>query len=200
MNRSLRWKSLVVLGLLAMSLSACASSHTPKPPKGKRGASPAPEASRDHAPILEADGYGDTTDDAYERALKTAQTRVQVYLAEHEPSMEWSPSSNDIKPLVLKRTDNEQKDEKLGRLQHVHLRVQITDNNLAYMRGLDRQQRAEWRMLWLGKLLAGIVALLTAVAGYTRLEEATKGYYTTWLRLGALGFVSAVVAVVCWIW
>ena len=47
-------------------------------------------------------------------------------------------------------------------------------------------------MFFLGKVLAGMVALLGGVAGYFRLEEATKGYYTTWLRLGVAGLASAV--------
>jgi hypothetical protein len=32
------------------------------------------------------------------------------------------------------------------------------------------------------------------VVGYFRLEEATKGYYTAWLRLAAVGLVAAAVA------
>ena len=47
-------------------------------------------------------------------------------------------------------------------------------------------------MILLGKFLAGFVAFLVAVAGYFRLEEATKGYYTTWLRVGVLGFIAVV--------
>ena len=42
------------------------------------------------------------------------------------------------------------------------------------------------------RVLAALVALLAAVACYLRLEDATKGYYTTLLRLAAVGFVALV--------
>ena len=35
------------------------------------------------------------------------------------------------------------------------------------------------------------------VGGYLRLEEATKGYYTRWLRLTAVGVVLAIVCGLC---
>ena len=39
----------------------------------------------------------------------------------------------------------------------------------------------------IGALGAGIVALLLTICGYIRLEEWSKGYYTKWLRLVAIG-------------
>jgi len=41
-------------------------------------------------------------------------------------------------------------------------------------------------------MLVSVVVLLGAVSGYYRLEEATKGYYTAWLRLGLIGVACAV--------
>ena len=41
------------------------------------------------------------------------------------------------------------------------------------------------RLGWLARVVAGLVALLAAVAGYIRLEEWSKGYYTGWLKLAA---------------
>ena len=51
------------------------------------------------------------------------------------------------------------------------------------------------RMEFLVKLLACVVALLATVCGYIRLDEWSKGYYTKWLRLAALGCIGAVAAV-----
>jgi hypothetical protein len=48
------------------------------------------------------------------------------------------------------------------------------------------------RMVFLVKLLAGIVALLVTAFGYIRLDEWSKGYYTKWLRLAAVGCVATV--------
>ena len=52
-----------------------------------------------------------------------------------------------------------------------------------------RNQRMGDRMLGLGKVLGVLVVLLGGVAGYLRLDEWTKGYYTTWLRLGVIGLI-----------
>jgi hypothetical protein len=48
------------------------------------------------------------------------------------------------------------------------------------------------RMGFLVKFLAGIVALLGTICGYLRLDEWSKGYYTKWLRLAAVGCLGAV--------
>jgi hypothetical protein len=63
----------------------------------------------------------------------------------------------------------------------------------------DRDHRVVQRQIYLGKILAGLVVFLTAVAGYFRLDEATKGYYSGWLRLAALGLVGIVGAGIWWI-
>jgi hypothetical protein len=41
-------------------------------------------------------------------------------------------------------------------------------------------------------VLLVLVALFGAAAAYFRLDEATKGYYTGWLRVGALGLVALI--------
>ena len=84
-------------------------------------------------------------------------------------------------------------------LQGIILRIGISSKDWQSLLREDRQVRSESRMLLLTKFLVGIVALLGAVAGYLRLEEMTKGYYTAWLRLAAIGFVSAVGAGIWWI-
>jgi hypothetical protein len=81
----------------------------------------------------------------------------------------------------------------------VRLRVSVNPKALDHMRELDKPVResmhrelVKHRQLWLGKILLGFVALLTAITGYIRLEDATKGYYTAWLRLGMVGVLCAV--------
>jgi len=56
----------------------------------------------------------------------------------------------------------------------------------------NRLQLMRTRMVFLVKLLAGLVALLATICGYLRLDEWSKGYYTKWLRLAAVGCVGAV--------
>ncbi len=47
------------------------------------------------------------------------------------------------------------------------------------------------RLVPLGALLAFVLACLAAVSGYIKADEATKGYYTTRLRLAAAAGVGA---------
>jgi hypothetical protein len=53
------------------------------------------------------------------------------------------------------------------------------------------------RMLFLLKIMGGLVALMATVAGYIRLDEWSRGYYTNWLRLAALTCVG-IVALAGW--
>ncbi|HEV2947124.1 MAG TPA: hypothetical protein VGX70_07095 [Gemmataceae bacterium] len=55
-----------------------------------------------------------------------------------------------------------------------------------------RLQVMRSRMVFLVKFLAGLVALFGTICGYLRLDEWSKGYYTKWLRLAAVGCVGAV--------
>jgi hypothetical protein len=53
-----------------------------------------------------------------------------------------------------------------------------------------------WRHLVVGRILAALVALFLIVSGYLRLEELTRGYYTTLLRVGAGAVMLLIAAVV----
>jgi hypothetical protein len=93
--------------------------------------------------------------------------------------------------------------EGLGDLRRAALRVEISPSVTNELPTLEakyqadqREVRATARQGMLAKVLAGVVALLVAVAGYLRLEDATKGYYTTLLRLAAVAFVVLVVAAI----
>ena len=65
----------------------------------------------------------------------------------------------------------------------------ITQDDYRDILQRDSQYRMDQRLLWAGAGLAGLVVLFGAIAGYIRLDEWSKGYYTWWLRLGALGFL-----------
>jgi hypothetical protein len=56
----------------------------------------------------------------------------------------------------------------------------------------QRHDRSAGRQGILARVLVGVIAVLVAVACYLRLEDATKGYYTTLLRLAAVAFVVVV--------
>jgi len=152
-------------------------------------------------PISTVEGWGQTLNDADEMAQKQALAEILSYLARQSPPVRWQPDLAWIKdqkqPLL---THKEVKERTLEISQEhadgVSYQVQLTPQAYRKILENDRQLTMQERQLLLGKILAGVVAVFTAFAGYYRLEEATKGYYTNWLRLGALGLVAAVGAAI----
>ncbi len=83
--------------------------------------------------------------------------------------------------------------------RRVWLKVAINGENWKQIQKETRQAEDQKRLTlmrnrmgFLVKFLAGIVALLATACGYLRLDEWSKGYYTKWLRLAAVGCVGAV--------
>jgi hypothetical protein len=200
--RATQLTSLVILWLLASESLAHANGRILKRPVRT---APAPAAQRAKAQPKPAevirswtvDGWGETPADARQMALERARREL---LASFDHALEWKPNLQYIdKNLVKDSTSLEDSEEPLKDWHGIRLAVEISRYELDAMLQNDRQLRSESRMLLLGKFLAGIVAFLGAVAGYLRLEEMTKGYYTAWLRLAAVGFVSAVGAGIWWV-
>lgn len=123
-----------------------------------------------------------TREEARRAALTLAQGTVERHLQAQEPQIRWHPSLGFVDRLV-KATGTEKDDE--GGTYRTTLTVRMTSDSWAEIRRHEREGQAQERMFELGKLLAALVALLAAVAGYFRLDEMTKGYYTGWLRLAA---------------
>jgi len=146
------------------------------------------------------EGWGLTSEDAEQMALENARRCVLDWLVLRDPPLEWRPNLNYIRNGLVKNKDTlEDTEEPLKSWQGVRLQIEIDRAKWDAMLQKDGQVRSEARMVLLGKFLVGIVAFLGAVAGYLRLEEMTKGYYTAWLRLAAIGFVSLVGAGIWWI-
>jgi hypothetical protein len=148
------------------------------------------------------EGWGQTREDAEDNALKRAQEGIFEYLAKRGQPLERVPSRDYIKKNLVKQLEPEPARDfgvGVGELQGVRLRIETTAKDWQYLLREDRRVRSESRMLVLAKLLTGLVAFLGAVGGYLRLEEMTKGYYTAWLRLAAIGFVTAVGMGIWWI-
>ena len=136
--------------------------------------------------------------DAERVALEKGCREVRAYLAAQDPALEWAPNEKYVEGhLVKAHAEGEpatKEDPVEGTFLHRTLRIEITAADYQDMLRHARTARVEYREILLAKVLAVLVALLTAVAGYIRLEEATKGYYTALLRLAAVGLVAAVCA------
>jgi hypothetical protein len=60
-------------------------------------------------------------------------------------------------------------------------------DELVYKLRLDEAKQRQW---WLAKALLAALALCATVGLYYRFDERTKGYYTNWLRVGALALLA----------
>jgi hypothetical protein len=89
-------------------------------------------------------------------------------------------------------------DDPVGETHRVCLKVTITPDSWGKILEEQQNQLVHFRnsvmkdrMLFLLKIMIGMVALLATVAGYIRLDEWSKGYYTNWLRLAAMSCIAA---------
>lgn len=127
-----------------------------------------------------------------------AETEVTAMKVGERRSVKWPPNGASGRLVVeeAKEFDNE-----LGTMRKAYVRVVVTSDDFRAIHDHDVKYRkhqrlvlSQQRQIFLAKVLAGVVTLLVTLAGYFRLEEATKGYYTTWLRVAAAGLVALVVA------
>jgi hypothetical protein len=173
----------------APTVPAPPASHF-KPPAGSSAAvsvSVKPPTS-DSSPHWTVTGHGDA-DFARAMALERAQQEVLLYLQQH-PKIQWVPDQDYIDQHLVKGRRNPSSTELDGlKVEHRELDVAITPDDWRDILQQDSQYRMDQRLLWVGGGLAGLVVLFGAIAGYIRLDEWSKGYYTWWLRFGALGFL-----------
>jgi hypothetical protein len=202
--RLCQWLGLAALCLLALSLRTTADrAHAQAAAPGGAG------AARGQYPTWEVKRYGETADDARDLALAAACDEVASYFRRDVPAIgDWTPSQDSLqkKNVIslmdvpqLKQIEKPQPDRPEGREAfEARVKVEITPKSLEELSKEAREGRMQDRQSLLARLLAGAVALLLVTTGYLRLEDATRGYYTTLLRLTALGAVAAV-GVVLWL-
>jgi hypothetical protein len=141
------------------------------------------------------DGYHLDPEAAQDAALNKAHESVVKYIHEHYPTLNWAPSLEQLlkdKIIQVEGTPGTRKLDDGDEVQEAHAKVEMTRN---YREGLQRmvlQQHTRQRQWMAARGLAGFVALLLVCAGYLRLDEATRGYYTRLLRLAALGVLVGV--------
>jgi hypothetical protein len=195
--RPCHWLGLAALCLLALSLRTSADRARAQSPPGVAG------APRAQNPTWEVKRYGETADDARDLAFAAACDEVASYFRHYVPALgDWAPTQQtlldkNVLSLIdapqLKQIEKPQPDRPEGRSAfEARVKVEITPRSLEEMSKEARQDRMGDRQALLARLLAGAVALLLVTTGYLRLEDATRGYYTTLLRLAAAGVVALV--------
>jgi hypothetical protein len=170
----------------------------PAPPKYERKYQNPPKP----APVVvletKAEGYGEGNEDAAQHAVEAARDKVAEYLTSKygetltPKRLEWLTEEVKKQPIVGEPTYEVMDLQWSGKVQKAVVEVKLTDEQVKAFREEARHDRQKGRMRTAGLVLAGLMALLLVGGGYLRLEEATKGYYTTLLRIGALGTVAFV--------
>jgi hypothetical protein len=139
-------------------------------------------------PGWEVAGRGETAADAKKMALQRATEEVTAWLLQHGETL-WTPGPGYLEEKNIVRQLGEPK-----RLEEdaylVNLRVELQPGNVEAIRQVNRDLRMAGRQRLAAFGLGGFVVVLLVVTGFLRLEEATKGYHTTLLRLAALGILT----------
>jgi hypothetical protein len=127
-----------------------------------------------------------------DEAIALITVELGDYLRNQQPPIEWTPPPWFVENLVKRSVTLNDKPlagvpgAKKYRYEGT---IQINAAVRADILRHDREFRSQQRMLWLALVVAGIVALVSVVAVYVRMDEMTKGYYTGWLRVAAVGFL-----------
>jgi hypothetical protein len=147
-------------------------------------------------------GFQTSTGRATQDALLRAQDQIAEHLRQQDPPVRWAPPPEFIQKRLVKRSSEEESNTVVdpdlqtvvGTLYRVKLDVEVGPDDQREILKQDRTLRGKDRMFLLGRILAGLVVALAAVAAYVRIDEWTKGYLTGGLRLVAVGVVVAVAA------
>lgn len=134
-------------------------------------------------------GGGETPDEAKRDAVNKAREKVADYLQIHAEIPE-----DFLKDKVVTFDDPPKKpDLQVARVEYyqVTAHAKLTPEAAAHLLRMEQHVVSEFRVVFLAKVLAGLLAVMLTVATYVRLDEWSKGYYTGWLRLAAAGFIAA---------
>jgi hypothetical protein len=103
---------------------------------------------------------------------------------------QWKPPAHLVDAMVVRtRTHPVVKD--YGTLYETTLQVNFSGQRRAEIVDAYQRELVARRLGLLGGGLGFVLACLATVSGYIRADEATKGYYTNWLRLASATGVGA---------
>jgi hypothetical protein len=198
------WVSVAFFCLVLAAMRVHASGKESKGARKEKAADQAVTKAAENSPgsvreTWKVSGYGTNVKEAEPLALQEARNKVLDYLAGQSPPFRWKPDLDYVQTNLLKEKQERDANLDIPDMKEVILTVEVTDKTYNDMveqdkqfRIMERKEVSKERQTLLAKLLAGLLAGLVAVAGYLRLDEATKGYYTTWLRVASVALVATV--------
>jgi hypothetical protein len=145
--------------------------------------------------------FKSSSPEATEDAMRVAAERVARHLRAQTPPVEWTPTPEFVRKHMVKNVKEEQReltDSNAPLTYRATVEFEMSDSSFQKILDEDRKYHVEQRMWWLARIVAGIVLMLVAVAGYVRLDDVTKGFYSIPLRIVALivGLIGAAVVAV----
>jgi hypothetical protein len=178
-------RPLQLLGLLALAVVLGGSTWAEDGPRQRTKAEP--QRRRLEHTVVEV---GVKAEDAEQVAYRKARQEVLGFLHQHNPPLAWHRSAEELDEFVVKdsvQTEEvpDQKMRDLGFRYQTTLKVKLEPGQLQEIAREHHRAEVGERHWLIGKILAGLVVLLGTIAVYFRLDEWTKGYYTTLLRLAA---------------
>jgi hypothetical protein len=114
---------------------------------------------------------------------------VTEWLAPDVPT-QWKPPSHLITRMI-RRTEVHPIVKDYGTVYEAIVQADFSSPSRALLVGAHQRQVVGRRLVVLGGSLGFVLACLGSLAGYIRADEATKGYYTGWLRAIATAGVGA---------
>lgn len=166
----------------------------PQPPRPPRPPAPPVKLSRQRAAVgiqaVEVEGRISATEPRAEADARVQLLRqVREWLAPEVPAS-WRPPARMIDRLVVAKHVRPVV-KPYGTLYVATFEADLSPPQRQQIVGVYQRQLVARRLTVLGGALGFVLACLAAVAGYIRTDEATKGYYTGWLRAAAAAGVGA---------
>jgi hypothetical protein len=130
-----------------------------------------------------------TVERARDDARLQLEREVTGWLTPDVPTS-WMPPAHLVTSLI-KKTDVQPVVKDYGTLYEATLETDFTPRSRAAILKAYRREVVSHRLTVLAGSLGFVLACLASLAGYIRADEATKGYYTQWLRMAAAAGVGA---------
>lgn len=145
--------------------------------------------------------FKSSSPEAVEDAMHSAAEKVARHLRSQTPPIEWTPSTEFVRKHMVRNVKEETReltDSNAPLTYRANVEFEMTESTYRKVLDEERKYHAEQRMAWLARVFGGLVLILVAIAGYVRLDDVTKGFYSIPLRVAAiiLGLAGAVVVAI----
>jgi len=132
----------------------------------------------------------DSLASARQQALKAAAEKLSAYLQARFPGYRYRPTPDFLVSHKLvdagENVEYVLDNPEAPKMVRHKLTVELRDLQLARLLDEDRREHSAERLEVAGRGLAGLVLILVALVGYVRLDDWTRGYFSTFLKFTAL--------------